>query len=195
MLHKTANLIFALGILLTFALACNFKFGETSDSSNKEVSRKKSAESDNKSKKKSEKKDKENTSGEKETSSESETDSPQKLGGYRYQRFDYSMYLIPKNLSKDELTEIARDLHEQEPKTILLLVDDDEQAEQFINYHEQLEDFHEQTDADKPKAEYPHDWANKHIVGAVNLFLEGGERSWYLVEGSYLSDKKISKLE
>ena len=86
-------------------------------------------------------------------------------------------------------------MHEREPKTILLLVDDDEQAEQFITYHKQLEDFYEQSGADKPKVEYPNDWANKHIIGAVNLYLEGGERNWYLLEGGYLSDKRISKLE
>ncbi len=181
------NLLFVLGMFLIFGLACNFKFGETSDNLNKAVSRKQNS-ADEPKRKSDKKKDLK-------TSSDSETESPSKLGSYNYQRFDYSLYLIPKNLNEDELTKIAQDLHEQEPKTILLLVDNDSEAEQLITYHQQLEDFHEQPDADKPKVEYPHDWANKHIVGAVNLFLEGGERNWYLVEGSYLSDKKISKLE
>ncbi len=181
------NLLFVLGMFLIFGLACNYKFGTASDGSNKEVSRKENS-ADEPKRKSDKKKDSK-------TSSDSETESPSKLGSYHYQRFDYSLYLIPKNLSEDELTEIAQNLHEREPKTILLLVDDDEQAEQFIAYHKQLEDFHEQSGADKPKVEYPNDWANKHIIGAVNLFLEGGERNWYLLEGGYLSDKKISKLE
>ncbi len=180
------NLLFVLGMFLIFGLACNFKFGETSDNSNKAVSRKQSS-ADEPKRKSDKKKDLK-------TSSDSETESPSKLGSYNYQRFDYSLYLIPKDLSEDELIKIAQDLHEREPKTILLLVDDDEQAEQFITYHKQLEDFHEQSGADKPKVEYPNDWANKHIIGAVNLYLESGERNWYLLEGSYLSDKKISKL-
>ncbi len=178
------NLIFVLGLLLIFALACNFKFGETS---NKEVSQKeKPADKPNK---KSDKKE------DSKTFSDSETESPSKIGGYSYQSFDYSLYLLPKSLDKDELTKVAQDLHEREPKAILLMVDDDEQAEQFITYHRQLEEFYEKTDVEKPKEEYPYDWANKHIVASVNLYLEGGERNWYLLEGGYLSGKKISKLE
>ena len=181
------NLLFVLGMFLIFGLACNFKFDTAGDDSNKAVSRKQS--SADEPKRKSDKKT------DSKISSDSDSESPSKLGSYAYQRFDYSLYLIPKNLSEDELIKIAQDLHEREPKTILLLVDDDEQAEQFITYHKQLEDFYEQSGTDKPKVEYPNDWANKHIIGTVNLYLEGGERNWYLLEGSYLSDKKISKLE
>ncbi|MDQ3748311.1 MAG: hypothetical protein M3367_04730, partial [Acidobacteriota bacterium] len=150
------NLLFVLGMFLIFGLACNYKFGAESDSSKKEVSLKEN--STDKPKRKSD------TKKDSKTSSDSETESPSKLGSYNYQRFDYSLYQIPKNLSEDELIKIAQDLHEREPKTILLLVDDDEQAEQFITYHKQLEDFYEQSGADKPKVEYPNDWANKHII-------------------------------
>jgi|GEM_PF-5348541 len=191
--HKF-NLAFAAAIFLFFGLACNFKLGDADGGSNTEISRRKNSWNGKIENRKNDAK-KGSSTDDKPISRTSETDAPQKLGGYHYQRFDYSLYLIPKNLSKNELTEIARDLHEREPKTILLLVDDDREAEQFIAYHRQLEDFHEQRGAEKPETEYPHDWANLHIVGTVNLFLESGERNWYLVEGGSLSDKKISKLE
>lgn len=184
------NLLFVLVMFLIFGLACNFKFGTASDNSNKAVSRKQNSAD--------ELKRKSGKSGKKEdskTSTDPEIELPSKLGSYNYQRFDYSLYLIPKTLSRAELIEIAQNLHGREPKTILLLIDDDEQAEQFITYHKQLEDFHEQSGAEKPKLEYPLDWANKHIVGTVNLYLENGERNWYLLGSGYLSDEKISKLE
>jgi hypothetical protein len=177
------NLFFAAVIFLIFGLACGFKIGEPDGGSNGKIENRKNVAK------------KGSSTDDKPISRKSDSEAPQKLGGYRYQRLDYSLYLIPKNLSKDEMTEIAQNLHEQEPKTILHLVDDDEQAEQFIAYHKQLDDFYEKPGTEKPEAEYPHDWANKHIVGAVNLYLEGGERNWYLLEGGYLSGKKISKLE
>ena len=191
--HKF-NLAFAAIIFLFFCLACSFKFGDAGGNSNAEISRRKDSSNGKIENRKNDAK-KEKSEEDNPISRPSQTDSAQKLGGYHYQRLDYSLYLIPKNSSKEELIEIARDLHEQEPKTILLLVDDDRDAEQFIAYHRQLEDFHEQPGAEKPETEYPHDWANSHIVGTVNLFLESGERNWYLVEGGSLSDKKISKLE
>lgn len=189
--HKF-NLSFAAIIFLFFGLACSFKFGDAGSGSNTEISRRKDSANGKIENRKNDAK-KEKSGDDNSISRTSET--AQKLGGYHYQRFDYSLYLIPKNLGKDELTEVAQNLHEQEPKTILHLVDDDREAEQFIAYHRQLEDFNEQPGAEKPGTEYPHDWANSHIVGTVNLFLESGERNWYLVEGGSLSDKKISKLE
>ena len=57
------------------------------------------------------------------------------------------------------------------------------------------EDSQKENSTNKPKDEYPFDWANKHIVANVNLYLKGVERSWYLLEGVYLSGKKISKLD
>jgi hypothetical protein len=189
--HKI-NLAFVAIIFLFFSLACSFKFGNAGGNSNTETSRRKDSANGKIENRKYDTK-KEKSADDDSISRTSET--AQKLGGYRYQRLDYSLYLIAKNLSKDEMTEIAQNLHEQEPKTILLLVDDDSEAEQFIAYHRQLEDFHQQPGAEKPAAEYPLDWANRHVVGTVNLFLESGERNWYLVEGDSLSDKKISKLE
>ena len=186
MLLRQFNLIFTLSVILLFVLACNFKFSSGDDSSNKEfVSRKKSSENTNIPKKKSSQKDKEDTSGEKETSSESETEIPQKLGSYTYQRFDYSVYLVPKNTDENELIKIAQQLHDQEPKSFLVLVDDDAQAAEFITHHEEL-------DKGTPQGEYPHDWATKHVVGQVQLWVED-ERRWYLMKGN--GYEKITELE
>ena len=168
------NLILIVGILLIFALACNFKFGDTSEETNKEVSQKK--DSDKKPKKKT---------NEKEDSSTPDGDAPEKIGGYTYQRFDYSLYLIPKDSGKEELTKIAQKLHDKELKSFIVLVDDDAKAEQYIVYHEQA-------DKGASEVEFPLDWANEHIVASVVMFLEGGKK-WYLTKG--YGYEKITELE
>lgn len=173
MKNKTVFIISML-LLLAVSLACNFKFGDTSEDANIEINQKKN--SDNK---RSEKKiDKEN-------SNNSDSDSPEKIGGYTYQCFDYSLYLIPKNLSADELKKISQKLHDKEPKSFIVLVDDDAKAEQYITHHEQA-------DKGTPEVEFPLEWANRHIVASVIMFLEG-EKKWYLTKG--YSYEKIAELE
>src|SRR5688572_13403084 len=100
------KITFAISITLLCAigLACNFKFGETSE--NKEIA--KNPSSSNKTRQ-SNTKDDDKSSSEKQSA-----DLPKKLDSYNYQRFDYSVYLIPENLSEEELTKIARQLHEDE---------------------------------------------------------------------------------
>ena len=165
-------------LLCAMALACNFKFGDTGE--NKEIAKKETATNGDKVKKKSNEKRDDNSSSDKQSA-----DLPKKLDSYNYQRFDYSVYLIPENLSENELEEIARQLHDDEPKSFLVLVDDDTKAEQYITYHEQA-------DKGAPEVEFPTDWANEHIVASVIMFLEG-ERKWYLTKG--YGYEKIAELK
>lgn len=168
MKNQQFNLIIVFGILSLFALACNFKIGDAGDNPNTQISRNEKP-----------------TDEPKKEVSKTDYDSPQKVGGYTYQRFDYAMYLIPKNLSEDELKKIAQNLHEQQPKTFLVFVDDKSKAEQYISYHKQA-------DTKTPTVEFPLDWANEHIVASVIMFLEG-ERKWYLTKG--YGYEKIAELE
>jgi hypothetical protein len=96
--HKF-NLAFAAAIFLFFGLACSFKFGDADGGSNTEISRRKNSSNGKIENRKNDAK-KESSIDDKPISRTSETDAPQKLGGYHYQRFDYSLYLIPKNLAK-----------------------------------------------------------------------------------------------
>ena len=165
----------SIALLCTIGLACNFKFGETSE--NKEIA--KNPASSNKTRQS-------NADDDGKSSSEKHSaDLPKKLGSYNYQRFDYSVYLIPENMSEEDLTKIAQELHNDEPKSFLVLVDDDKKAKQYITYHEQAE-------KSAPDVEFPKDWADEHIVASVIMFLEG-ERKWYLTKG--YGYEKIAELE
>lgn len=154
----------SLSLLCWVGLACQFKFGDTGENTN--ANEKKVAE-----KKSKDKKPEKNT----DDSGATESEFPKKVGSYFYQRFDYSLYRIPRNLSEAELTKVAEKLHSQEPKSFLVLIDDDSKAKQYITYHEQLEN-------GSPEVEFPTDWANEHIVASVIMFLEGGKK-WYLTKG------------
>lgn len=168
----SAILITLLGAVV---LACNFKFGETSG--NKEIA--KNSTNGNKAEKSNAKNDG------KTTSDKQSSGLPKKLDSYNYQRFDYSMYLIPGNLSDEELIKVAQQLHNDEPKSFLVLVDNDKKAEQYVTYHEQAE-------KGSPEVEFPQDWADEHIIASVIMFLEG-ERKWYLTKG--YGYEKIAELE
>lgn len=159
-------------LLCLCLLACNFKFGDTSEN-------KKSAKDEPTTGKKSEKT---NDSAEGKKSS---SDTPQKIGGYHYQRFDYSVYLISPDLSAEELTKTAQKLHDKEPEAFLVLVDDDAKAEQYITYHEQAEE-------GTTEVEFPREWADEHIAASVIMFLEG-EKKWYLTKG--YGYEKIAELK
>ena len=171
---------FAISITLLCAmlLACNFKFGDTSE--NSEINREETSAKRNKDRQKSNLNDDDKSSSERQSA-----DLPKKLDSYNYQRFDYSVYLIPENPSESELIEIAQKLHDEEPKAFLVLVDDDSKAEQYVTYHEQA-------DKGKPDVEFPLDWANEHVVASVIMFLEG-EKKWYLTKG--YGYEKIAELE
>ena len=166
--------LISLCLLCWIGLACQFKFGETSENSN--TSENKIAEKNSK-----DKKSEKNT----DDSGDTESESPKKAGNYFYQRFDYSLYKIPKNLSESELTKVAEKLHSQEPKSFLVLIDDDSKVKQYITYHEQLEN-------GSPEVEFPTEWANEHIVASVIMFLEGGGK-WYLTKG--YSYEKIVEID
>lgn len=166
--------LISLCLLCWIGLACQFKFGEISENSN--TSENKIAEKNSKDKKSEKNKD---------DSGDTESEFPKKVGSYFYQRFDYSLYKIPKDLSEAELTKVAEKLHSQEPKSFLVLIDDDSKAKQYIAYHEQLEN-------GSPEVEFPTEWANEHIVASVIMFLEG-EKKWYLTKG--YSYEKIGKIE
>jgi hypothetical protein len=164
--------VLSIALLCSIVLACNFKFGT---SENKEV-----AKNPTNSKKGKKSRDEDKASNEKQSA-----DLPKKLDRFNYQRFDYSVYLIPKNLSQEELITLAGRLHDDEPKSFLVLVDDDKKAEQYVTYHEQAE-------KGAADVEFPQDWADEHIVASVIMFLEG-ERKWYLTKG--YGYEKIAELE
>jgi hypothetical protein len=108
------------------------------------------------------------------TIAEETIDKPRKLEGYEIRGVKFSYYLIPKNLNHDDLISTAQKIHEQEPDTQLILVDDDSQLADYIAYAKQISLGN--SGGTMPKA-----WADRHIIGNVQKYLSG---KWVLCEGN-----------
>ena len=83
--------------------------------------------------------------------------------------------LIPGELSREELIELALKIHQDQWETVLFLIDDEAGAKNHIRYMKQMCKY----EADK--STFPHDWADRHIIAT---FLRGNDGSWDLYEGS-----------
>lgn len=94
-------------------------------------------------------------------------DSPAKLDSYTIKGIKFAYFKIPAGLKKDDLIATARKLHEREPDTQLVLVDDDSQLADYIKYVKAISG---QGEIDKPM---PLDWADKHIIANVQKYTSG----------------------
>ena len=145
----TAKVILILALLLNFGTACNF---------NK----------------------KNNTEGatigavQKFQSKREPGNKPRRLDGYTVRGFKFSYYLIPSQLGHEELIATAQEIHDQEPDTQLILVDDDSQVAEYIHYAKEIS-------KGNREAKMPREWAEEHIIGNVQKYLSG---KWMLCEGS-----------
>ncbi len=118
-----------------------------------------------------------------EESAVSEPDAPKKLADYTYRKNKYAVYLI-SNQSDFEDTEnfikIAQKLHELEPETFLVLIDDDSGLKQYLAYLKEVD----RLGGGAPEnIEFPKAWAEEHILGNVGEEDKNNGRKWFLMEG------------
>jgi hypothetical protein len=99
---------------------------------------------------------------------------PRRLDGYTVRGFKFSYYLIPSQLGHEELIAVAQEIHDQEPDTQLILVDDDSQVAEYIAYAKEIS-------KGNRDAKMPKEWAQDHIVGNVQKYLSG---KWMLCESN-----------
>ncbi|HEY0426310.1 MAG TPA: hypothetical protein VGC76_00760 [Pyrinomonadaceae bacterium] len=97
----------------------------------------------------------------------------EKLESYTLRGLRFSYYKIPAGLKKEDLIKTAQEIHEGEPDAHLVLVDDDAQIAEYINYARAFS----KNDFD---AELPKEWADKHIVANLQRLVSG---KWQLYEG------------
>ncbi len=98
---------------------------------------------------------------------------PRFLDRYSFKGLRFSYYLIEKDLDREQLIAVARKIHEEEPDTQLILVDDESGVDDYIKYAKAVS--LGKTDVELPKA-----WADKHIVANLQKFLSG---KWMLYKG------------
>lgn len=101
-----------------------------------------------------------------------ETDT-RKLQTYSLRGLKFSYYKIPANLKREDLIKTAQEIHDGEPEAQLILVDDDAQVTEYINYAQAFS----RNDFD---AELPKEWADKHVVANAQKLVSG---KWQLCEG------------
>lgn len=96
----------------------------------------------------------------------SNSDKPLKLDSYTIKGIKFAYYKIPAGLEQNKLIEMAQILHEAEPDTQLILVDDDSKVAQYIEYAKGIS-------SGNVNVELPNEWANKHIVANVQKYMSG----------------------
>ena len=110
-------------------------------------------------------------------------DLPRKVESYEIKGFKFSYYLIPKDLSREELIETAQKLHDEEPERHLILIDDESGLSEYIEYAKEFS-------SGSTNASYPKHWVNKHLIANVQKNMDG---SWYICEGNLY--EKIARLD
>lgn len=97
----------------------------------------------------------------------------QKLETYTIKGLTFSYYRVPAGQSREELIATAQEIHNNEPNAQLVLVDDDSQLKDYVNYVQEVSKGN--TDVKLPK-----EWADKHIIANVQKYMSG---KWMLLQG------------
>lgn len=100
---------------------------------------------------------------------------PAKLESYSLKGIKFAWYKVPAGLSRDALISTAQKIHDQEPDTQLVLVDDDSEMADYIQYAKAISG---KGEIDKPM---PAEWADKHIIANVQKYMSG---KFVLCEGN-----------
>jgi hypothetical protein len=107
------------------------------------------------------------------TSSGAKESETKKLQSYTLRGLNFSYYKIPANLKREDLIKTAQEIHDAEPDAQLILVDDDAEIAEYINYAQAFS-------RNNFDAKLPKDWADKHVVANAQKLVNG---KWQLCEG------------
>lgn len=91
---------------------------------------------------------------------------------------------MPVGISREDLIELAKDIHQKDPQSCYHIFDDDAQFEQFKNWDVNYPD---------PAFPFPEEWAEKHHIANTQLMAETGGVKWGLYDG--LGAEKIAPLD
>ncbi|MEO8073943.1 MAG: hypothetical protein ABI891_15815 [Acidobacteriota bacterium] len=122
------------------------------------------------------------------------SDAPKKLAAFTYRKMKYAVYLLA-DLGEDEddvkFIKIAQKLHDSEPDTNLILIDDDSGLKQYVAFMREVEQLGSNATR---KNRFPKAWAEEHILGNVGAEGENNSRKWFLMLG-YIHSEKIAELK
>lgn len=90
-----------------------------------------------------------------------------RLTGYSIQGIKFAYYKIGKDLSEAELIETAQKIHDAEPDTQIIMVDDDSRLADYVAYVKAV------SGPGDVSVEMPVEWADEHIVANVQKYMSG----------------------
>lgn len=96
-----------------------------------------------------------------------------KLQSYTLRGLKFSYYKIPTALKREDLIKTAQEIHDAEPDAQLILIDDDAEVAEYINYAQAFS-------RNNFDAKLPKEWADKHVVANAQKLVSG---KWQLYEG------------
>ncbi len=91
----------------------------------------------------------------------------ERLTGYSIQGIKFAYYKIDRGLSEAELVETAQKIHDAEPDTQIILVDDDSRLADYVAYVKAV------SGPGDVSVEMPVEWADEHIVANVQKYMSG----------------------
>ncbi len=91
---------------------------------------------------------------------------PPRLDSYTIKGMTFTYYLIPSGLGREELIAAAQALHDGDPKSQLIMVDDRTQLKDYINYAKEFS-------RGNLEAYFPTEWAKQHVIANVQKYVSG----------------------
>lgn len=176
-MNNKFTLTISILLLCLILIACNFTNDETRNDRQKPVVKTENGIDETKSKNK--KKTVQSDENEETENSENTT----VLGNNEYQKIEtfpcninpMGHALIASELSREELIELAQEIHIAEPETVVFLIDDKSEANDHINFMKQW------CKGEFDKSTFPEDWADRHVIAVI---ARGKDATWDLYEGA-----------
>lgn len=98
---------------------------------------------------------------------ESGVSGTQRLTGYSLKGIKFAYYKIGSGLSEAQLIETAQKIHDAEPDTQIILVDDDSRLADYVAYVKAV------SGPGDVSVEMPVEWADEHIVANIQKYMSG----------------------
>lgn len=105
------------------------------------------------------------------------------VGSYSVAEKTRSVLLVPRDLSRQELIALAREIHARRPEREFDLFDDDAQMAAYLEHRQNAVDGFVNRDI---KSAYPDQFVRSHLIGVIQMVpaKTGGPVRWRLTDGS-----------
>lgn len=105
------------------------------------------------------------------------------VGSYSVVEKTRSVLLVPRELNRQELITLAREIHARRPEREFDLFDDDAQMAAYLEHRQNSVDGFVNQEI---KSAYPDQFVRSHLIGVIQMVPDkaGGPSRWRLTDGS-----------